>query len=205
MQEHAVAAKQHGKRMIRIWAEVKRCLADASFVLVTLIIFSSFLLGCAYVHRFHVVRYSVESSSGVISGQGKNLHLMECDGIRVTFQRAYAHACWTKNPGVGLTLILENTTSNPVKVDTREISFSRFPARDAATQTAISPVYVWVEPAEQQGDVWEIAAKTTAKVHVVFQSPARTPGYVRLVVQKGSRDEQAVFTFKVTRIPPTNS
>ena len=204
-QKHAAVMKQHDTRMTRIGAVVRSALGNGSFLFVTLMIVSSFQLGCAYVHRFHVVRYSVESPSGVISEQGRNLHLLECDGLCVTFQRAYAYACWTRNPGVGLTMILENTTSKPIQIDTQTISFSCFPPQEPSTQTGITPVYVSVDPAEQRGNLWEIAAKTTAKVHVAFQSPARTPGYVRLVVQKGSRDEYAIFTFKVTRIPPTNS
>lgn len=205
MQKHDIVVKRRFKDRARVWAESRRRIGNLLRLFVTLVVVSSLLFGCARVHRFHVVRYTAETTTSVLSGQGRNLHQLESDGVRVTFQRAYAYADWTRNPGAGLTLILENTTSEPVQIDSREIAFSCFPPRDPATQTGITPVYVSVEPAEKHGEVWEIAARTTAKVHVAFRSPSHTPGYVRLVVQKGNADEKAVFSFKVARVPPTNS
>ncbi len=171
------------------------------------------LSACSRVHRFHVVRYKAETTSDpaqntsteTVTGKGRNLQTLSYDNAVITFQRAYAYAPWDKNPGVAVTLLIENRGDTELIIPSHEIVFNRFPPEKRSKGNDISPVLVTVEPGIERDGVWILPQNTTAKVHLVFRSPARTPGYLTLHTKPADAAEEKVFTFKITRIPPTNS
>ena len=180
---------------------------------VAVVLLLLWLPACARVHRFHVVRCTAqiseerigEDGAPSISEKGRALRGFQYEDVKITFQRAYAYAPWSKNPGVAVTFLLENMGTSDLVLREDDIAFSRFPPSVQPRGANIPPTYVAVQPGERKSNTWTLPPAVPAKVQVVFRSPARTPGYLTFRLRRMDESKEKQFSFKITRIPPTNS
>ena len=164
------------------------------------------ILGCQSAVRFGFVRF--EPGSPSLEGEATTVERMRAiegapfriarDGITVQSQVGSAYIAPHINPGIQLTLLIENDSDATVSLVSDEMIFSRFPPYQEPAPEGTPLESVTVVPSTEE-KVAAVPAHTTAKVHLAYPSPARTPGYMNLVLRREDTGVEYVYIFKVKR------
>lgn len=184
----------------------KRAIADAAVLCLVVLGVSA----CCTVHRFHTPKFIPASPAlegdathvQAVSDYGSYGLRIERDGIILRTQFPHAYSSFPANPGVYMTALVTNLTGSILRLDADRVRFSRFPPHRRAEPDGTPPSFFSVEPAERQDGIWLIPAGATSKIHAVFGSPDRTPGYVNLALEREDTGDEYVYGLKIARVPP---
>lgn len=202
--DERVNIAEHGSKGVRYLG--KRTIADAAVLCLVVLGVSA----CCTVHGFHTPKFLPASPAlegdathvQAVSEHGSYGLRIERDGIVLRTQFPHACSSFDANPGVHMTALVTNLTGSMLRLDEDRVRFSRFPPHQRAQPDGTPLCFFSVEPAERQDGIWLIPAGATSKIHAVFGSPARTPGYVNLALEREDTGDEYVYGLKIARVPP---
>jgi hypothetical protein len=181
------------KRLRRTWT--------TAAVACGLLLFTTSCYTTAWFYAERVETSSNGEAPVVTVRKEHNGKALRIDGEGVTLY-TNVHPAYTPrlvNPGVMMSFVVENHALAPLTLDEEDVRFSRFPPHQEPKPEGVAPASVTVDPASEQEGVWTIPPTETVKVHTVFRSPARAPGYMSLVLRNAESGERKAFSFKIKR------